>query len=93
MRIVTCQDTASAAVTAGTPRPTPTASQPPANPNRPAIWSTTFGTTYDYMGRRVRKRSYSGSAITGWTLEADPRFIYDGWNLIARFSPTLIENG
>ena len=42
--------------------------------------------TYDYMGRRVRKRSYSGSAILGWTLDEDLRYIYNNWNIIAQFS-------
>ena len=39
--------------------------------------------TYDYKGRRVRKKVYTydgGSA--SWSLTADLKFIYDKWNLI-----------
>ncbi len=38
--------------------------------------------TYDGQSRRVRKQvyTYTGSA---WSLTADEKFIYDGWNLVA----------
>ena len=38
--------------------------------------------TYDYQGRRVRKKVYSGSSTTSWTLSADLKFVYDGYKLI-----------
>ena len=39
---------------------------------------------YDYMGRRVGKKTYTGT--TGnWALSETRRFLYDGWNLIAEF--------
>ena len=49
--------------------------------------------TYDYMGRRVRKQSYSGSDILGWTLQSDHRYVYDGWNLIAQLGTQNSELG
>lgn len=46
--------------------------------------SARLESAYDYLGRRVRKRTYTGT--TGnWTLSEDRRFLYDGWNLIAEF--------
>jgi RHS repeat-associated protein len=41
---------------------------------------------YDCQGRRVGKKSYSGSTVLGWTLTSDRRFLYDGWNLIAELA-------
>ena len=52
----------------------------------PAVDPVRLTFTYDYMGRRVRKRSHSGSAIIGWTLDQDLRYIYNNWNIIAQFS-------
>jgi RHS repeat-associated protein len=43
---------------------------------------------YDYMGRRIQKKVYSGSPGS-WTLTTDYRFIYDGWNLMAIVDSTL----
>lgn len=40
---------------------------------------------YDYLGRRVQKRTYTGT-VGNWTLAEDRRFLYDGWNLIAEFT-------
>ncbi|OGV35170.1 MAG: hypothetical protein A2020_11540 [Lentisphaerae bacterium GWF2_45_14] len=37
--------------------------------------------TYDYMGRRVEKKVYTGSS-GNWTLAKHQRFIYDGYKLI-----------
>lgn len=38
--------------------------------------------TYDWQGRRVQKKVFSGS--TGnWSLTLERRFVYDGWNLLA----------
>jgi RHS repeat-associated protein len=42
--------------------------------------------TYDSQGRRISKKSYSGSVIFGWTLQDDRLFLYDNWNLIAEFT-------
>ncbi len=43
--------------------------------------------TYDYMGRRIEKKTYTGT--TGnWTLQSDEIFLYDGWNLIAVLDAT-----
>lgn len=39
---------------------------------------------YDYMGRRVERRTYTGTA-GNWTLAESRRFLYDSWNLIAEF--------
>ena len=39
---------------------------------------------YDYLGRRVQKRSINFTANTDTT----NRYLYDGWNLIAEFSVT-----
>ncbi len=37
--------------------------------------------TYDWQGRRVQKKVFSGS--TGnWSLTLERRFVYDGWNLL-----------
>ncbi len=38
--------------------------------------------TYDYMGRRVEKKVYTGSSSTSWTLSSDLKFVYDGYKLI-----------
>ena len=37
---------------------------------------------YDYMGRRVEKKVYTGSSTTSWALSADLKFVYDGYKLI-----------
>ena len=37
--------------------------------------------TYDYMGRRVDKKVYSGS-VGNWTLSKHERFVYDGYKCI-----------
>jgi len=40
---------------------------------------------YDHMGRRVEKKTYTGT--TGnWTLSETRRFLYDGWDLITEFT-------
>lgn len=39
---------------------------------------------YDWMGRRIRKQVYN--AITGGSLLADTKFLYDGWNLTAELN-------
>jgi RHS repeat-associated protein len=36
---------------------------------------------YDYMNRRVQKKVSAWNG-TGWNLDSDIRFIYDGWNLL-----------
>lgn len=38
--------------------------------------------SYDYMGRRVEKVTFTGSP-GNWTLDQHLRFVYDGWNLVA----------
>ena len=40
---------------------------------------------YDHQGRRVEKRTYTGTP-GNWTLAETRRFLYDGWNLIAEFT-------
>ncbi len=42
--------------------------------------------TYDYIGRRISKKTYSYNA--GWILSAYTRFVYDGWNLVAEVDGT-----
>ena len=37
---------------------------------------------YDYMGRRVEKKVYTGTSGTSWTLSAHERFVYDGYKCI-----------
>ena len=39
---------------------------------------------YDYQGRRVEKKVYSGSTATGWTLNKTERFVYDDFKLIEK---------
>jgi RHS repeat-associated protein len=41
---------------------------------------------YDYRGRRVEKRVYTGTAATGWALSETRRFLYEGWTLVAEFT-------
>ncbi|MEM7144297.1 MAG: RHS repeat-associated core domain-containing protein [Verrucomicrobiota bacterium] len=48
---------------------------------------------YDYQGRRVQKRVYDGDGdgdgqTATWTLLSDERFVYDGWNLVAKLEAT-----
>lgn len=38
--------------------------------------------SYDWMGRRVRKTTYTWNG-TGWTQSSDSKFLYDGWNVTA----------
>ena len=37
---------------------------------------------YDYMGRRIEKKVYTGTSGTSWTLSQDLKFVYDGYKLI-----------
>jgi len=37
---------------------------------------------YDYMGRRVSKKTYSWD-LNAWTVDSEILFIYDGWNMIS----------
>ena len=37
---------------------------------------------YDYMGRRVEKKVYTGTSGTSWTLSTHERFAYDGYKCI-----------
>ncbi len=40
--------------------------------------------TYDGLGRRVTKKTYSWDSETStWTLDSEQHFVYNGWNLIA----------
>jgi RHS repeat-associated protein len=39
-----------------------------------------FEYTYDYMGRRVRRKVYTRQADTTWSLTHDQVFVYDGWS-------------
>lgn len=41
-----------------------------------------FTHTYDAQGRRVAKKEYAW-VNNAWSLVADTRFLYDGWNLLA----------
>ncbi|MBI5425305.1 MAG: RHS repeat-associated core domain-containing protein [Opitutae bacterium] len=43
-----------------------------------------FVFTYDHQGRRVSKQAFTWSS--GWVLQGERRFIYDGWNLIAEYT-------
>jgi RHS repeat-associated protein len=38
--------------------------------------------TYDYMGRRVEKKVYTGTSGTSWTLSTHEKFVYDGYKCI-----------
>ena len=40
---------------------------------------------YDYMGRRVEKKVYTGSAATNWTVSKTERFVYDEFKQIEKF--------
>jgi RHS repeat-associated protein len=45
---------------------------------------------YDGEGRRRRRKAYSWDAqAEAWVLASETTFVYDGWNLIAEFSPQL----
>ncbi|MCK4981820.1 MAG: RHS repeat-associated core domain-containing protein [Victivallaceae bacterium] len=37
---------------------------------------------YDYMGRRVEKKVYTGTSGTSWTLSTHELFVYDGYKCI-----------
>ena len=37
---------------------------------------------YDYMGRRVRKQTYTHDGMMSYTLDSDELFVYDGWNVV-----------
>ncbi|MCK4983838.1 MAG: RHS repeat-associated core domain-containing protein, partial [Victivallaceae bacterium] len=37
---------------------------------------------YDYMGRRVEKKVYTGTSGTSWTLSTHEKFVYDGYKCI-----------
>jgi len=43
---------------------------------------------YDHASRRVAKRTYSWDT-DDWSLESELRFVYDGWNPIARYAVAL----
>ena len=45
--------------------------------------------TYDYMGRRIRKKVFTGSA-GNWTLSADYAFVYDNFQQIEKID--LLNN-
>lgn len=40
--------------------------------------------TYDYMGRRVEKKVYTGTSGTSWILSTHERFVYNGYKLIEK---------
>ena len=43
--------------------------------------------TYDYMGRRISKKTYTWDAGTlSYALQATRLFVYDGWNLVAELN-------
>lgn len=45
--------------------------------------------TYDYLGRRAKKRVLTWSSGGGsWSLSKETRFLYDGWNLTAEYDST-----
>ncbi len=43
---------------------------------------------YDFMGRRVEKKVYTGSSTTSWTLSSHERFVYDIYKLIEKLDAT-----
>jgi RHS repeat-associated protein len=46
-----------------------------------------FEFRYDYLGRRVLKRSLSWNlSLATWHLDSEHCYLYDGWNLIAEYS-------
>ncbi len=47
--------------------------------------------TYDWRSRRIRKMVSTSTNGTTWTLSSDERFVYDGWNQIATFSPSGVN--
>ncbi len=51
-------------------------------PVRPEENDTKVSYTYDYMGRRAEKKTFTFSG-NGWAPASHTFFIYDGWNLIA----------
>jgi RHS repeat-associated protein len=50
-------------------------------PQTPAPGTRKVEFTYDYMSRRVHKQAFDYIGST-WVLDAETRFLYDGWNLI-----------
>jgi len=46
---------------------------------------------YDYMSRRIEKRTYTGTPAA-WTLTETRRFLYDGWHLIAEYNLKAPDN-
>ncbi len=51
-------------------------------PARPKENDIKVSYTYDYMGRRAEKKTFTFSE-TGWQPASHTYFIYDGWNLLA----------
>ena len=43
---------------------------------------------YDYQGRRTSKQVYRWDTVSSlWAPVSDLRYLYDGWNLVAEFTP------
>ena len=51
-------------------------------PARPKENDVKVSYTYDYMGRRAEKKTFTFSE-TGWQPTTHTYFMYDGWNLLA----------
>jgi RHS repeat-associated protein len=50
--------------------------------------------TYDWMGRRIRKQFYTwNSGTLSYQLSTDTIFLYDGWNLICEFDASSSQPG
>jgi|GEM_PF-4893055 len=47
--------------------------------------------TYDNLNRRVRKVR-KGWVSNAWVVQADLRFLYDGWNLVAELEPVVVTS-
>jgi RHS repeat-associated protein len=47
--------------------------------------------TYDSESRRVRKVR-KGWVSNAWVVQADLRFLYDGWNLVAELEPVVVTS-
>ena len=41
---------------------------------------------YDYLGRRIEKKVYTGTSGTTWTLSTTQKFVYDGFKQIAEYN-------